>query len=648
MKKLFILFILAAFALGSCSDEIETIPEEKEEEPTVPPITEEAESKLPVLRVEGRYLKNESGNIVNLHGYAQTFSPWFNEQGTKWSNYDVAGCLRYNKGIIDGIMAAGWKMNFVRMHMDPYWSDDPTKESVRYEGHERFSQARFEKYLDEVFIPMAEYAISKGMYVVLRPPGVSPGRIAVGDDYNEFLELVWTIVARHPKIKNNSDIMFELANEPIDIRGPDGTYASSGQGHFDEMKKFCQSIVDKIRVHADNIIWVPGLAYQSSYSGFANNPVEGRNIGYAVHVYPGWYGSDTEEASPELGGTMGGGYESFQRGWDAQVKPVADFAPIMVTEMDWAPKKYDSSWGKSFTGVVGGPGFGANFKYIADMTGNVSWLIFTEGHHLAAFKNVEGIPGQYTFLNDPEACPWPTYHWYNEYAMGSQGVDADLEKISILGVDEHIQILTGGSRYLIVEASFSDGSAKYVTGDTNFEISDPSILSVDSKGTLSALKDGDAVVTATYNAPNGDNYKFTFTVNATTFPLTNEMFNPSIWEKGSFDEETKTLITGQYGFGGWQYANGTDLSGYKYLVVELGNDNDSGVSFRLFDENNYWSDAAMYDFGDSRRVEIDLHNMVKGDNKVKVDPSHIYIMGFWSRGGKPIIIKDIYLTNNLN
>lgn len=182
---------------------------------------------------------------MNLHGYAQTFSPWFNEQGTKWSNYDVAGCLRYNKGIIDGIMAAGWKMNFVRMHMDPYWSDDPTKESVRYEGHERFSQARFEKYLDEVFIPMAEYAISKGMYVVLRPPGVSPGRIAVGDDYNEFLELVWTIVARHPKIKNNSDIMFELANEPIDILGPDGTYASSGQGHFDEMKNFVKVLLTR-------------------------------------------------------------------------------------------------------------------------------------------------------------------------------------------------------------------------------------------------------------------------------------------------------------------------------------------------------------------------------------------------------------------
>jgi hypothetical protein len=67
----------------------------------------------------------------------------------------------------------------------------------------------------------------------------------------------------------------------------------------------------------------------------------------------------------------------------------------------------------------------------------------------------------------------------------------------------------------------------------------------------------------------------------------------------------------------------------------------------LFDENNYWSGAAIYDFNNQSRIEIDLHSMVKGDNKVKVDPSHIYIMGFWSLGSKPIIIKNIYLTNTL-
>ncbi|MCE5178770.1 MAG: glycoside hydrolase family 5 protein [Porphyromonadaceae bacterium] len=649
MHYLFMLFMLSGLLLSSCADT--PLPTEEEnkrnEKPVIPPMVPETGTGLPQLYVDGRYLKNNEGQVINLHGFAQTYSPYFNQNA--WGNHDVAGCLRYNKMMIDGILSAGWKMNFVRMHMDPYWSDDPSKASVRYEGHERFSITRFKKYLDELFIPMATYANDKGLYVVFRPPGVAPGKIAVGDDYNLFLEEVWSTVSAHPKIKNNPGIMFELANEPINILGPDGTYASNGQGHFDRMKSFCQRIVDKIRANADNnIIWVPGLAYQSSFSGYTNNPVEGNNIGYAVHAYPGWYGSDTEEASPELGGTMGGGYESFQRGWNTQIKPVADFAPVMVTEMDWAPKKYEASWGKSFTGSLGGPGFGANFKYIADMTGNVSWLLFTECHRLAAFNNAPGTPGQYTFLNDPEACPWPIYHWFKEYAAGGSGTDAILQKLEIVGVDHELQILTGGERYLITVGTFADGFARPVTADTRFHVSDESIIRVTDKGMLHALKDGSATVTATYTSQGGITREKAVTIRATTFPLTAAMFNPSIFGDGSFDEETNTLITGQWGFGGWWYNKGVDLSSYHYLVAELDNDNESGVSFRLFDENNYWSPPALYDFGSGRRVTVDLHNMYKqvGSQKVKLNPSHIYIIGFWSSGNKPIVIKNVYLTDN--
>ena len=648
MRYLFILFTLCSLLLSSCTDTPLPETDEQDESPvTDSPGTTDPDTGLPQLHVAGRYLKNDAGQVINLHGFAQTYSPFFNQNA--WDNYDVAGCLRYNQMMIDGILSAGWKMNFVRMHMDPYWSDDPAKPSVRYEGHERFSATRFKKYLDEVFIPMAEYANDKGLYVVFRPPGVSPENIAVGDDYNLFLEEVWSIVSAHPKIKNNSGIMFELANEPIDILGPDGTYASNGQGHFDRMKAFCQRIVDKIRVHANNIIWVPGLAYQSSFSGFANNPVEGSNIGYAVHVYPGWYGSDTEEASPELGGTMGGGYESFQRGWNTQVKPIADFAPIMVTEMDWAPAKYNASWGKSFTGTVGGPGFGANFKYIADMSGNVSWLLFTECHRLAAFSNTSGTPGQYTFLNDPEACPWPIYHWFREYAAENSGTASALMNLEIVGVNDDLQILTGGERYLITKATFADGSSRYVTTETRFQVSDESVLQIADNGIMTAPKDGTAVVTAVYTSSGGDTREAVVTVCATTFPLTAEMFNPSIFGDGSFDEETKTLITGQWGFGGWWYNKGVDLSGYRYLIAELGNDNDSGVSFRLFDENNYWSQPALYDFGSERRVVVDLHSMYKqvGDQQVRLDPSQIYIIGFWSSGNKPIVIKNVYLSDKI-
>lgn len=370
-------------------------------------------SAMPRLHVDGRYLKDSQGNIVNLHGFAQTYSPWFNEQGTQWSNYDVSGCLKYNQKMIDGILAAGWKVNFIRLHMDPYWSNLPGCSTPNGEASINcFSETRFRKYLDEVFIPMAEYAVSKGLYVIMRPPGVCPDKIAVMDDYNKYLIKVWSIVSQHSKLKNHPNIMFELANEPVNILGPDGSYGSSSQGQFDNLKKYFQSVVDTIRASgSENILWVPGLGYQSRYKGYAINPIEGNNIGYAIHVYPGWFGSQDGGNTSTLNG-----YDGFKAAWDSEIKPVANFAPICVTEMDWAPAKYNASWGKAITGEAGGTGFGANFKRIMDETGNVSWLIFTDPWRLAQFSDPPAASDTLTFLSDPQACPWPTYHWYQEYA----------------------------------------------------------------------------------------------------------------------------------------------------------------------------------------------------------------------------------------
>lgn len=360
----------------------------------------------PRLHVEGRNLKDPHGNTVILHGFAQTYSPWFNEQGRYWSNYSVSGCLTYNKGKIDKILAAGWKMNFIRLHMDPYWSNTPGVNTTGENDITAFNYTRFTTYLDQVFIPMAEYAISKGLYVIMRPPGVCPEKIAVGDAYNQYMLKVWGYVTRHSKLKNNPAVMFELANEPVNILGPDGTYGAGSQGHFNNLKTYFQSVVDTIRANgSQNVLWIPGLGYQSLYKGYAVNPIEGENIGYAVHVYPGWFGS-------------GGGYANFQKGWNDEVKPVANIAPICVTEMDWAPAKYNMSWGKDITGVAGGVGFGANFKKITDESKNVSWLLFTGPEQLAKYTGVPPAVGDtFTFLNDPEACPTPIYSWYNEYAL---------------------------------------------------------------------------------------------------------------------------------------------------------------------------------------------------------------------------------------
>ncbi|WP_163321728.1 glycoside hydrolase family 5 protein [Draconibacterium mangrovi] len=593
---------------------------------------------MPKLHVEGRYLKDSTGHVVNLHGFAQTYSPWFNEQNTQWNNYDVQACLNYNQQIIDDILTAGWEMNFVRLHMDPYWSNTPGCEG-RYEGEECFSETRFVKYLDEVFVPMAEYAVTKGLYVVMRPPGVCPEDIKIGGVYQEYLLKVWDIVAQHPKLKNNPNIMFELGNEPIHILGPDGTYGSGTQGHFDNQKTYFQAIVDTIRASADNILWIPGLGYQSQYSGYAINPIEGENIGYAVHVYPGWFNS-------------GNGYEPFQRGWDEQVQPVADFAPVMVTEMDWAPEKYESSWGKDITGTAGGEGFGANFKKITDECGNVSWLLFTDPNLLADFTGIAPAAGEeYTFLNDPEACPWPIFHWYQDYAQeyDFEGASADYLTLTDLIVEngETLSVMTSSSTSLTVNAVFADGHTENISSLAEYTIDKPEIIQV-LRGRIHALKDGEASIVISYTGPGGNKMQATIQVNASTFPLTNEVFNPDIWEDGSFDETSGTLITGQYGFGGWYYSNGVDLSNYKYLVVKLGNSNACGFSFRLYDENSYWTTPGIYDVGNEDQVVVSLDNMYKDGTTTKMDPSHIYYVGFWSTGGCPLIINDIYLTNDEN
>lgn len=510
-------------------------------------------AQLSPLHVEGPYFKNDKGEVVILHGFAQTFSPWFNEQGSKWNNYDVNECLRYNQGIIDGILNAGWKMTFVRQHMDPYWSNTPGIWTTGENDISAFDFNRFKKYLDEVFVPMAEYAMSKGLYVVMRPPGVCPENICIGDDYHQYLLKVWEYVAQHPSLKNNGAVMFELANEPVRIKNSDGTTAGD-----QEMTAYMQAIVDVMRQHCNNILLIPGLGWQQQYAGFIKYPIQGDNIGYAVHCYPGWYNSGVEDDVDVT-------YREFKRGWDNMITPIAQQAPIIVTEMDWAPKKYNSSWGKATTGEAGGKGFGANFIRIADETCNVSWLLFTDGHLLAKYD--DNAPDGSTFLTDPEACPRPCFRQYQYYAT-----------------EEYKRIINAeGYGYVKEEEPL--------------------------------------------------------------FSLTEKWFNPSIWEHGTFDEATGALTTGQYGFGGWQYPQGADVSDWKYLVVELSQTQSRGASFRLFDVNNYWDKPAMFDFGRETRLVIDLHGM-KNDEGRTLDPSHIYIAGFWTLGGSPIYIKDIFLSDD--
>ena len=197
-------------------------------------------------------------------------------------------------------------------------------------------------------------------------------------------------------------------------------------------------------------------------------------------------------------------------------------------------------------------------------------------------------------------------------------------------------------------AIYQDGHTEEITQVADVDIQNPEVLLVEA-GQIMALKDGESTVTFSYKSTFGERQSVTVHIVSSTFPLTAQLFNPNIYSEGSFDETTHTLVTGQYGFGGWWYDDGVDLSEYKYLVVKLGNTESCGASFNIFDENSYWSKPAAYVVGGKRQMVVNLNDAYKKQDdgsSVKLNPSHIYGVGFWSLGGSPIVIDKVYLTNS--
>lgn len=297
----------------------------------------------PPLHVDGKHLKDANGNIVRLHGVMDTPSAWFNNGRWGW-DYNDAGrqrCIDYFKKLFDGMAnpELGTYCNAFRLHLEPAWTND---NSVQYsyvdedgktvkagktgDGEaniEHFSKTRLTTYLKTLYTKIAQEAIARGMYVIMRPPGVCPGTIQVGDAYQHYLMDVWDIVSKNDTVlKYSGQISIELANEPITV------HDANGKSSPNALHDFFQPIVDKIRANGfTGIIWGVGTGYQSGYEGYATYPLQSYNIGYAVHVYTGWYGQEDKNANAQ----------TFINNFKRQV-PVVETNPIVVTEIDWSPQ----------------------------------------------------------------------------------------------------------------------------------------------------------------------------------------------------------------------------------------------------------------------------------------------------------------------
>lgn len=548
--------------------------------------------QLPPLHVDGRQLKDAQGNTVVLHGVMDTPSCWFNGGRWGWRNYDnnaVMPCLNYFGAIFDVITdnEKGAYCNLFRLHLDPCWTNDPNKQSDGKESGEadisRYSGARLTQFLNSLYLNIAKRAVAHNMYVIMRPPGVCPHTIKVGDDYQKFLLDVWDRVSKNSTVqKYSGQISLELANEPVTLLDANGKSSEKA------LHDFFQPIVDKIRANGFNgVIWIPGTGYQSNYKEYAKYPITGDNIGYAVHVYAGWYGQNSNSASKS----------AFIKQFAEQV-PMVYTNPIVVTEVDWSPEKqpkefdHKNEWGadvyKNYGSWATAPTkpWGEAYKAVLDYYGNISMTLSSTGCYI-----------------DIDDCLKPTNNNSTFKLTGNVTPAFKLEMEKGGKIDP----------YQGCGVACFEWYADY----------------------------------AKKNYASTERYQPKQELPANPFDMREGVFNPSIFYNGTISNTNSAyslLTLTKDGFMGWRFDDeGIDLSGYTHLAIRLNSKFSLGkVSFRIYDSSNYWDEAYEYAFERNKdEMLIDLQNMTTKSGR-KIDPSHIRMAGFISTmTGMTLRVKEV-------
>ena len=496
--------------------------------------------KLPSLHTEGRWLVDKHGNQVVLHGVMDTPNMYFNgwRWGSPWTdgtNYDdkgVAKCLAYFEKLFWAMEQA--HCDVFRLHLDPAWTNDPS-DSYVYSGSngqsadasgeadiKKFNPERLKKFLPSLYLKLAEMAMNHGLYVVVRPPGVCPRDLKVNDYYQQYLVNVWDIVSQQTFVKEHAgQISIELANEPVNVKN------ANNQEDAKALHDYFQPMVDKIRENGfTGIIWVPGTGYQSNYRSYAEYPIEGKNIGYAVHDYPGWYNSSDDNPDPA----------NKIAQFHASV-PVIDAYPIFITEVDWSPikepKEIDhynemnqpvyKNLGTWATGTTSK--WGKAFKAVLDYFGNIS-MTLTHPHD---FMDLDALYGQNAvtpaFGGNPEACGKACMDWYAEYYKvnyphaDDEAETGDFYTVqSFAGEKDAYDLMIGDKAYLSMKLNYADGHTKDVSEVATYTIDHPLVVEV-KNGYLIALSDGDATITASYTDVKGTVWQASFTVKVSKFEI---------------------------------------------------------------------------------------------------------------------------------
>jgi hypothetical protein len=257
-----------------------------------------------------------------------------------------------------------------------------------------------------------------------------------------------------------------------------------------------------------------------------------------------------------------------------------------------------------------------------------------------------------------EACGKACLDWYADYYNVDWPHD-DMEGTPEYETATAIDVVTGLHEMMVGDSLELQFNVTYLNGRKMANASGVTLTSAQPQvvtvaGSSLQFKDaGETEVTASFTDRLNQTITKTFVVKSSYFPFLSQYINLAVkGENNRFNERLKIMHPSANGEMGWTYADGADLSAYKYLVLQL----DSRSTAANMHLNIYGmgpvETADCYsspDFGSELQIVIPLKEITyaTGEHQGQpVDLSHVGAVSIWGNGENTVYFKDVYVTNN--
>jgi endoglucanase len=402
----------------------------------------------PWLHTDGNSIKDPCGNVVVLRGVDSidlgAVQTWYGGV-TAWIDRIT------NKNDPCG-NSPGWYPRVIRLAVYP--TDEPA-----FSGVYTFTPGS-DDYYNTLLRPVVDYCKTKDLYAII-------DWHYIGNTYNSTHQATtsefWEYMA--PRFANDSHVIFELFQEP------------ANGGSWPSVKSDMQTWVNIVRRYAPyNLILVGGPNYDQVLAPQATNPIDGSNIVYVWHMYPGWGGSwndvnickavypvflnewgfDMSTSNPSLHGTI-----------TSYGQPIMNFVEGLKISSSaweacsaWEPPMFNSDWTlRVGEDKMGGfvkdtlylrrnddqPGEGNNIWPTVSITAPLNGDIFYQGEDIVIEANASDSDGNVTKvefycqgdtkLGEDTNAPY-SYTWNNapigRYSLAARATDNnDATRVSL-------------------------------------------------------------------------------------------------------------------------------------------------------------------------------------------------------------------------